>query len=180
MTPHCGDCGALLTYTGCTAPRCDGWGCEWCGNGCDVDGRENESRCLAALIAEAIDVPEGPVIVDVPLPPCRIQRQRTRGWRMPEGAVYVGRGSRWGNPFRVDGLTVTAPGGQTWRPPDREAAHRRAVTLFASYLEQVPELVAEARRVLAGHDLACWCPPHFACHADLWLSLTNPALALAS
>ena len=29
----------------------------------------------------------------------RIQRKRTKGWRMPEGAVYVGRGSKWGNPF---------------------------------------------------------------------------------
>lgn len=33
--------------------------------------------------------------------PKRIQRKRTRGWRAPEGAVYVGRGSRYGNPFRV-------------------------------------------------------------------------------
>jgi hypothetical protein len=31
--------------------------------------------------------------------PQRIQRKRTKGWRMPEGAVYVGRGSYWGNPF---------------------------------------------------------------------------------
>jgi hypothetical protein len=31
--------------------------------------------------------------------PERIQRKRTKGWRMPEGAVYVGRGSKWGNPF---------------------------------------------------------------------------------
>jgi hypothetical protein len=33
--------------------------------------------------------------------PLRIQRKRTKGWRMPEGAVYVGRPSRWGNPFKV-------------------------------------------------------------------------------
>ena len=31
--------------------------------------------------------------------PKRIQRQRTKGYRMPEGAVYVGRPTRWGNPF---------------------------------------------------------------------------------
>ena len=31
--------------------------------------------------------------------PQRIQRRRIKGWRMPEGAVYVGRGSKWGNPF---------------------------------------------------------------------------------
>lgn len=33
--------------------------------------------------------------------PKRIQRKRAKGWAAPEGAVYVGRGSRWGNPFRV-------------------------------------------------------------------------------
>ncbi len=31
----------------------------------------------------------------------RIQRKRTAGWTAPEGAVYVGRGSKWGNAFRV-------------------------------------------------------------------------------
>ena len=34
--------------------------------------------------------------------PVRIQRKRTKGWRMPEGAVYVGRPSPWGNPWSVD------------------------------------------------------------------------------
>lgn len=34
------------------------------------------------------------------LAPARIQRRRTTGWRMPEGAVYVGRPSKWGNPFQ--------------------------------------------------------------------------------
>jgi hypothetical protein len=31
--------------------------------------------------------------------PQRIQRKRSKGWRMPAGAVYVGRPSKWGNPF---------------------------------------------------------------------------------
>lgn len=35
--------------------------------------------------------------------PQRIQRQRTRGWRMPQGAVYVGRPTKWGNPFKIGG-----------------------------------------------------------------------------
>jgi hypothetical protein len=29
----------------------------------------------------------------------RIQRSRAKGWRMPEGAVYVGRPTLWGNPW---------------------------------------------------------------------------------
>lgn len=35
--------------------------------------------------------------------PSRIQRKRTKGWRMPENTVYVGRGTDWGNPFKVMG-----------------------------------------------------------------------------
>ena len=33
--------------------------------------------------------------------PVRIQRRRTRGWKLPEGAVCVSRPSRWGNPIKV-------------------------------------------------------------------------------
>ena len=33
--------------------------------------------------------------------PKRIQRKRTAGWRMPENTVYVGRPTRWGNPYPV-------------------------------------------------------------------------------
>lgn len=40
--------------------------------------------------------------------PVRIQRRRTRGWRMPEGAVYVGRPGPWGNPFILDPTLVLA------------------------------------------------------------------------
>lgn len=32
--------------------------------------------------------------------PQRIQRQRTKGYRLPPDAVYVGRPSPWGNPWR--------------------------------------------------------------------------------
>ena len=31
--------------------------------------------------------------------PERIQRRRTKGWRMPKNCVYVGRPSKFGNPF---------------------------------------------------------------------------------
>ena len=48
--------------------------------------------------------------------PQRIQRQRIKGWRKPEGAVYVGRGTRWDNPFKVGSTQVRVPGraGQPW------------------------------------------------------------------
>lgn len=31
--------------------------------------------------------------------PKRIQRKRTKGWKMQPNTVYVGRPSKWGNPF---------------------------------------------------------------------------------
>lgn len=33
--------------------------------------------------------------------PIRIHRRRARGWKMPAHTKYVGRGSLYGNPFRV-------------------------------------------------------------------------------
>ena len=33
--------------------------------------------------------------------PIRIQRKRTKGWKMPPNTIYVGRRGKWGNPFRI-------------------------------------------------------------------------------
>ena len=41
--------------------------------------------------------------------PQRIQQRRTKGWRKPEGAVAVGRGTKWGNPFKVGDAQVRMP-----------------------------------------------------------------------
>ena len=116
--------------------------------------------------------------------PKRIQRQRTKGWRMPEGAVYVGRPSKWGNPFVVGRQT------HLWH---RSAAYpfdfyrdwfmvvyaAHATRLFRSVLTD-PErwldnwgwaLGWEAD--LAGRDLACWCPLDQPCHGDVLLEIAN-------
>lgn len=102
--------------------------------------------------------------------PQRIQRKRTKGWRMPEGAVYVGRGSKWGNPWRVSEHVTAAVavegfrramgrGGYRQDPDDRE-------------WRTMPS-VDSVREALAGKDLACWCPPDKPCHADVLLFLAN-------
>ena len=125
--------------------------------------------------------------------PKRIQRSRARGWRMGD-AIYVGRGSRWGNPFSVDvighavacGLmTYGLPGGgedesilgsQDWALFEAEIA----VKLYRRFLELLPEdrrnaLIAPLR----DHDLACWCSlttpegKPVPCHADVLLKLAN-------
>lgn len=97
--------------------------------------------------------------------PQRIQRKRTKGWRMPEGAVYVGRGSKWGNPYYVGpGLT---PQGAAWRYRD---------CLFGDLpwpaSRPMPTL-DEIRSELRGKNLACWCPENQPCHGDVLLELAN-------
>ena len=83
----------------------------------------------------------------------RIQRKRTKGWRMPEGAVYVGRPTRGGNPYAA------------WTPEGIV----RSITAFRELLEGNPHWVNDVRRELRGKDLACWCPLDQPCHADVLL-----------
>ncbi|QLF83864.1 hypothetical protein SEA_MOOSEHEAD_55 [Gordonia phage Moosehead] len=60
--------------------------------------------------------------------PRRIQRKRSKGWRMPEGAVYVGRPTKWGNRFALGGPSglVREPAvdhpGQDWEYEGRISA----------------------------------------------------------
>jgi hypothetical protein len=113
--------------------------------------------------------------------PKRIQRRRTAGWRMPEGVVYVGRDSaeRWGNPFRVDDevsiVAGPAGGGSDAFGCAMPITPQLAVDLFRAWLLCRPVAVAAVRELLAGHDLACWCPLGQPCHADVLLEVANGA-----
>jgi hypothetical protein len=90
--------------------------------------------------------------------PERIQRRRTKGWRMPEGAVYVGRPTRWGNPYPV------------WETGGPELA----VAYYRAWLgTDGAGLAVRAGWELRGRDLACWCPLDQPCHADVLLELAN-------
>jgi len=124
--------------------------------------------------------------------PTRIQRKRTKGWRKPEGAVYVGRPTRFGNPFEIapaafhrggplDMWAVEFGGRRLSRWDDRTAARADATDRYARWIRE-PERADTLRlfrALLAGRDLSCWCPPGQPCHADVLLQLVNeptPAL----
>lgn len=135
--------------------------------------------------------------------PKRIQRKRSKGWRMPDGAVYVGRPSKWGNPFDFrsadncwNALAMGCRGDAAGR---REAsvkafrlwvAHpkgRIAEVDFGVVLEARGQKLAlsprakaglapsidEIRKELRGKKLACWCRLDQPCHADVLLELAN-------
>lgn len=124
--------------------------------------------------------------------PRRIRRQRTKGWRMPQGAVYVGRPTRWGNPWSVgkDGLVV-GPGLYFSADPDMTQGMLAAMyadwlqlgTLAPALMCQGPYRELEAQRAsivdnlgdIRGRDLGCWCRLDSPCHADVLLELANGA-----
>lgn len=97
--------------------------------------------------------------------PTRIQRQRTKGWKKPEGAVYVGRGTQWGNPWIVDATKATHPPTNQYR-----ATAEETVELYRDWISYSLDAV---RIELAGKDLMCWCPLTRPCHADVLLELAN-------
>ncbi|QDF17516.1 hypothetical protein SEA_PHROSTEDPHLAKE_73 [Gordonia phage PhrostedPhlake] len=116
--------------------------------------------------------------------PQRIQRRRAKGWRMPEGAVYVGRPTKWGNPFvvgevydRLHYRSKTMSGAKDLRVRDRAHAvdlYRRWLNGTTHHLNALnPPTEREIRRHLLGHDLVCWCPPGQPCHTDVLLEIAN-------
>lgn len=91
--------------------------------------------------------------------PQRIQRRRTKGWKMPEGAIYVGRPTKWGNPFKIT--------------PERTRSETVIAHEIWMWMDGQVGLRDDARRELRGHDLVCWCKPGKRCHADVLLRIAN-------
>lgn len=89
----------------------------------------------------------------------RIQRKRTRGWRMPPNTIYVGRPSKWGNPFDIHDPLL--------RGLSDAEKRQMVVDEYRQHLLKSPLFLMQAKISLQGHDLACWCPLDQPCHADV-------------
>lgn len=125
----------------------------------------------------------------------RIQRKRSAGWKMPAGAKYVGRPTKFGNPFKLCGDMIYY-----------DASHRRkilspwvllydngghtineVVGLYRDLLfdpetkkHDIEEAIREKFRImqksieeLNGKDLACFCNVKNPCHCDPLLEFLN-------
>lgn len=111
--------------------------------------------------------------------PQRLTRSRRRGTRMPEGSIYVGRPTLWGNPFTIDrfGHAKCVILHKEWLngrlgdltlehmkfcPAEIEALHRKRISTLIRLHE------------LAGRDLVCWCPQSSAwCHANTLIAMAS-------
>ncbi|MBI3962590.1 MAG: DUF4326 domain-containing protein [Deinococcus sp.] len=91
-------------------------------------------------------------------------------------AIYVGRPTRWGNPFDL-GKWYLGWGGMTWtidqtKDDRRRYAAKQAVRFYRRWIatqKRSENLIP----LLGGHDLACWCPLDQPCHADVLLEIAN-------
>ena len=77
--------------------------------------------------------------------------------------VYIGRGSKFGNPYSHQEGTQAL-----WVVDTREDAIR----LYEEWLRAQPELMAAVKKELRGKILGCFCSP-LACHGDVLLKIAN-------
>lgn len=127
--------------------------------------------------------------------PMRVQRLRKKGFNLQEASrsglpvKYVGRPTKWGNPFRVeDGQMYyycdnrkILPHWILWDHERADYETEDAVELYEHWLRgawlglhglPIPPDPKELR----GKDLACWCPEDvgfMGCHADVLLDYAN-------
>jgi hypothetical protein len=104
--------------------------------------------------------------------PIRIQRKRTRGWRMPPNTVSVTRPGPYGNPLRVGmwrGYTAADAKADYKRWIERDLTVRSFEGAFGK-----PPSIERIRRDLGGKNLACWCALGDPCHGDVLLEIANP------
>lgn len=73
---------------------------------------------------------------------------------IPDDAIYVGRPTKWGNPYVVG----------------RHGTRDAVIALYESYVER-SGLISDLDE-LRGRDLVCWCAPE-RCHADVLVRLAN-------
>ena len=69
--------------------------------------------------------------------------------------VYIGRGSKWGNPFRIG----------------RDGTREDVIIKYRKYIRSQPHLIA-ALHELKGRRLGCYCSP-LACHGDILVKLVK-------
>jgi hypothetical protein len=121
--------------------------------------------------------------------PERIRLSRSKGWRLPPGAVVVARPTKWGNPYVVGSVMVGAVHDDRGECHDGVAvalSREQCIDLYWQLWEErlvpidgdgvdaawVLEQHASLDK-LVGLDLGCWCPLDEPCHADVLLALAN-------
>lgn len=86
----------------------------------------------------------------------RVLNKRTSTKEELANAVFIGRPSKWGNPFVIG----------------KDGTREQVVSKYREWLLSQPLLVQAAKDELAGRDLVCFCSP-LSCHGEILLKLAN-------
>lgn len=110
--------------------------------------------------------------------PRRVMRSRRRGSQLPPRTIYVGRPTKWGNPFatRDRGHAKAVILHKRWLAGDIGALTLEGMGFSPAEIDALDRLrcrVLTDLHQLAGHNLACWCPENSDwCHAETLLALS--------
>ena len=77
--------------------------------------------------------------------------------------IYIGRGSKWGNPYSHRENTAALYVVET---------REDAIRLYEEYIRTKPELIAAAKTELKNKTLGCWCAP-LDCHGEILVKISN-------
>jgi hypothetical protein len=70
--------------------------------------------------------------------------------------IYIGRPSKWGNPFRIG----------------KDGSREHVIQKYRDWILANPNLMAQLTLELKGKTLGCWCKPN-ACHGDVLAELAD-------
>lgn len=89
----------------------------------------------------------------------RVPEPRVVHWKKEPYNVYIGRPSKWGNPFIVG---------------TRGMSHADAVSAYRNWINSSLNITLReaAKKELRGKILGCWCAPK-PCHGDVLLEIAN-------
>ena len=86
---------------------------------------------------------------------CKVLNARKVGKRSSAKQIYIGRPSKWGNPFVIG----------------RDGSRAEVIAKYRAWIVTQPQLMGELDE-LRGRDVVCWCAP-LACHGDVLVELAN-------
>lgn len=86
----------------------------------------------------------------------RAQYRQYRDSRLPSDTMYIGRPSKWGNPFQIG----------------KDSTREEVISKYEAWIKFQFDLMDAAKIELKGKNLACYCSS-LPCHGDVLIHIAN-------
>lgn len=123
--------------------------------------------------------------MNLQIKPIRIQRKRTKGWKMPENTLSVTRPGKYGNIFKVGEILSytrritkvnkdSSISGRLYTGKLKVKNKKHSLQLYRDYAESKFDNGEWDKEEILKYDyIACWCALDKPCHVDILLELAN-------